>query len=537
MKPSSTLDRHRFGPVVVVFALTALLVCRTSRADDPPPQALKLNSGEAQLFVDDYLISRQDGLVRTLHQPKKDNGGNEPVIALGDEFGSTKATLEANGTIVYDPKLKKYVMLALSFASSWSGENGDRTRIFRFTSPDAMHWVKGDDGKPQRIAIDLKDPKSGTSASNVDLFSFTYDETDAEYPYKGWLFFANWGGGREGTYYVRSADGKSWERGPQVLVAGSRMLDQDGRHMNGTGDVTTFYHDKQGKRFLANMRFASVANVENENRLRSRGYLFLDRLDQLVDLKRVEHLALIPPAAERNGDEPYDEYYSTTAWRYGSMWLGGLRVWHGAGDYPYSASGSAFLKLLCSRDGLNWHKVPFKNDAGQPEVFIPNGKEGGNDGKNDGGYMTEFSNAPLRIGDELVYYYGGSSWGKNQPRDHRVSGGGIFRARLRPDGFVSVDGGTLLTRPLRFDGRDLFVNGVGPITVQVFRGNDQKAPVGEATLKGDSLRHTVTFAGNKSLHDLAPDGTARLRFSVGAGGALYSFTIDQPGAEVSQKGS
>jgi len=24
--------------------------------------------------------------------------------------------------------------------------------------------------------------------------------------------------------------------------------------------------------------------------------------------------------------------------------------------------------------------------------------------------MTEFSNAPLRIGDELIYYYGSSSW-------------------------------------------------------------------------------------------------------------------------------
>ena len=221
---------------------------------------------------------------------------------------------------------------------------------------------------------------------------------------------------------------------------------------------------------------------------------------------------------------PTDEYYSSTAWRYGSLWLGGLRVWHSKDDYPYSASGSAaFLKLLVSRDGLHWKKVPFKNDAGDPEVFIPNGPEGGNDAHNDGGYMTEFSNAPLRIGDELVYYYGSSSWGKNQPRDYRVSGGGIFRARLRPDGFVSVDGGSLVTRRLKFEGQEITVNGVGPITVEVVTAAENTVTsVAQATIRGDSLRHQVVFDQNRSLRDVAPDGIVQLRFTVGnGGGALF----------------
>jgi len=33
-------------------------------------------------------------------------------------------------------------------------------------------------------------------------------------------------------------------------------------------DVTTFYHDRAGNRFLGNIRFAASGNVENENRLR-----------------------------------------------------------------------------------------------------------------------------------------------------------------------------------------------------------------------------------------------------------------------------
>jgi hypothetical protein len=483
-----------------------------------------IRAGQAQLFVDDFLISQQGSLVRTLCQPRKDDGGNVPVIALADEFGETKGTLEANGTIVHDTKLEKWVMFALAFASSYPGASADRVRLYRFTSPDAMSWLKGDDGKPQRIAIDLHDPESKTSATNIDLFSCAYDGTDSAWPYKGWLHFANWGETREGTYFLRSADGVRWERGPQIMVAGSRTLEQDGRLMNGSGDVTTFYHDRETNRFLANIRFAAAANVENENRLRSRGLLFVDRLDTPIDLARIDRLALVPAGAERDGDMPFDEYYSSTAWRYESMWLGGLRIWHGAGDYPHSASGAAYMKLVSSRDGLHWRKVPFRNEDGQPEVFLPNGKEGGNDARNDGGYMTEFSNAPLEIGGELIYYYGSSSWGKNHPRPYRVSGGGIFRARLRPHGFVSVNGGWLITRPLQLEGADLYLNSAGPVEVEALTAAGE--PLGKAAVEGDSLRRRVDFGG-RSLRDLAPRGSIRLRLAVAAGGRLYSFTVDR----------
>lgn len=499
--------------------------------------AVEIPTGQPQLFVDDYLIADQIDLKRTLHQPVKDDGGHKPILAIGDEFGDTKSTLEANGTILFDPRLKKWVMFTLGFAPHWQGASGDRVRLYRHTSPDGMNWIKGDNGTPQRIAIDLNDSVSNTSATNIDLFSCTYDETDATNPYKGWLFFANWGPGREGTYFVQSPDGILWKRGPAVLIAGSRTIQQDGRTMNGTGDVTTFYHDRQENRFLACLRFASATDVENTNRLRARGFLFADRLDQPIDLSRVERLDLVPEGARRNGDMPTDEYYSSTAWRYSSLWLGGLRVWHSRDDYPYSASGCAFLKLVVSRDGLHWKKVPFENEEGHPEVFLPNGREGDHDAQSDGGYMTEFSNPPLRIGDELIYYYGSSSWGKNHPRPYRVSGGGIFRARLRVDGFVSVNQGTLVTRSLRFTGSELLINGKGPIQVDVVNSSERASkPLASATLSGDSLAHRVTFDGHRALKDVAPDGQIQLRFTVPAGGALYSFTFANQNVETHEDG-
>jgi hypothetical protein len=365
--------------VVHIALIVALLLCvsETARAGEAKP--IKIETGVAELFVDDYLIEAQKDLKRTLHQPRKDDGGNVPVLAITDEFDGVPATLQANGTIIYDPKLKKWVMICIGASLQQKGPG--RVRLYRFTSDDAMRWTRGDDGSIQQIKIDLTDAASGRSASNTDLFSYCYDATDSEYPYKGWLWFANWGDGREGVYYVRSHDGRQWERVRQIMQFNSRTIEQDGWTLCGPSDVTTFWADPVTRKYLACIKFANVKPVGDGNRQRSRAYAFVDRLDEPFDTQRIERVALVPAAAEKNGDLPHDEYYASTAWRCGSQWLGGLKVWHGKGNYPYSAAGSAFLKMAASRDGLNWRKAQFNNDAGIPEVWIPNGPEGGNGGK------------------------------------------------------------------------------------------------------------------------------------------------------------
>ena len=121
--------------------------------------------------------------------------------------------------------------------------------------------------------------------------------------------------------------------------------------------------------------------------------------------------------------------------------------------------------------------------------------------------MTMFSQGPLRIGDELVFYYSSTSWGRSVLLPGmRVKGGGIFRARLRVDGFVSVSGGTLTTRPLAFEGDALFLNGRGPIRVAALNAEGQI--LAEADVAGDSLHHPVRFEG-KSLRTLSPSGVDR----------------------------
>ena len=524
--------RHfTMGSVCLLCGWMLTLTANPARAADGP---VVIQPGQPQLFVDDFLIESQVGLKRTLRQPVKENGGRRPVIA-----SRPGETLLAYGTIVYDPKNNREVIFA---------KTSPPFQMSRLTSKDGLDRGPPESWYAEPIAIELTAPASGRKATNTDYFSCYYDTKDDQWPYKGWMWYANWGDDLEGIHFMRSRDGKTWERGPMVVDgwAGGddlthREIRQDGRTLRGPGDVTLFSYDPVEDRFLGLFKFFTPYAIDPRNpevplpppvkgkkrtipvnELRSRAYVFFDKLDAPFDTKRIERIALLPAAREANGDMPYDEYYQSTAWRYGPMWLGSLKIWHSHGDYPWSEAGCAFLKLVSSRDGLNWKKVPFANDDGIPEVFIPNGPQDGNNGQNDGGYISDFSQGPLRIGDELIYYYSASSHGKNGPADVRIRGGGIFRARLRLDGFVSVDAGELTTRPLEIQGGELLVNGIGPIEVAVV--GDSGRVIASARLTGDSLRHAVKFDG-RSLREVLDEAPPRLRFSVRDGGRLYSFSV------------
>ena len=500
-------------PVLLGVAAIGLLFCTSSSYSEP---AIPLTPHIPQLFVDDALIARQAGLRRTLHPPVKDNGGNVPLIAA-----RPGTTLLAYGSIVRDTRRNRYVMFLQEFPSR---------QMLRTTSADGLTWDAKTHDQLEKVTFDLTFsplPPDAHGHPGIDLFSCYYDPSDVERPYQGWVWAANVGNEWEGIWYLYSADGLTWKKGRQILsgFAGEgdpscRAITQDGRTLYGPGDVTLFAHDPAQNRFLGLFKFYSPKDITPGYGSRSRAYAFLDSVDKPFDIHQLTRIQLLPAMAARNGDLPADEYYASTAWRYGSLWLGGLKIFHGRDDYPWSGAGCAFLKLVVSRDGLDWHKVPFINDTGLAEVFLPNGPQGGYEGQNDGGYLSEFSQGPLRVGDELLYYYSCSSYGKNAIKGKRLMGGGIFRARLRPDGFVSVDAGTLTTPLLQFGGQQLFVNAIGPVTVQLL--DDSGAVLGTAQVKGDFLRHEVRF-DTQRLGRRASQG--RLRFDVQPPAHLYSFEV------------
>lgn len=525
--------------VALLAVLSVAAPCRSLGAEaaptdraGPPTPAIFVAQGEPQLFVDNRLIAESRALQRTLHQPRKEGGGLAPVLSSPEIFGC-RTNLQANGTIIYDPRLALWVMYCLRYAPSLppDSEHGWlRTAIIRYVSTDGLNWrSESPDGMEcvfPRARGDLHDEVSRSSALCIDVGTIGFDRSDAEWPYKGWIWLPNLKAGRTGAYLLRSKDGRHFERKGLIFAAKARRIAAGDHELVGPGDTTRFVPDPVSGKFLTVLKFYTNKPVPlTESRLRSRAYLFVDRIDEPLDLRTLDHVALVPEQAQRNGDFPFDEFYDSTAYRYGSHWLGELKVWHGKGDYAWSAAGCAFLKFITSEDGLVWRRSAYVNDSGFAEVYLSNGAEGGNKGQNDGGYITTFCNAPLRIGDELIFYYGASSYGRNAGPDRRLTGGGIFRSRLRLDGFVSVDAGQLTTPALRFAGEELRVNSAGPVTVEAL--TDRNAVLGSAKLSGDAVRQRVRFSGRTLRELLGERPDLRLRFTVEPGAALYAFVIDE----------
>ena len=102
---------------------------------------------------------------------------------------------------------------------------------------------------------------------------------------------------------------------------------------------------------------------------------------------------------------------------------------------------------------------------------------------------------------------------------------------MRRDGFASMDadesGGTLTTRPVRFTGKNLFVNldaTEGELRVEAL-GEDGKVLLVSNPVNGDKTRIAVGWKNGNNLAALAGK-PVRFQFHLRRG-KLYSFWVDR----------
>jgi hypothetical protein len=184
------------------------------------------------------------------------------------------------------------------------------------------------------------------------------------------------------------------------------------------------------------------------------------------------------------------------------------------------------VQFLSSRDGLHWHRPAPR------EPYLSLGMDGGPSS----GML--FANPwPLIVGDEVWIYYAGTSrfhldYGNDLART------GLFRARLRLDGFLSADapdsGATFTTPPLKFAGRQLELNvdtgGGGWLEVEI-QGSNGRALAGLSrrdcdVTRGNSTRKIITWKGSPDC-SAAAHQAVRLRFAMRST-KLYAFQFVNP---------
>jgi hypothetical protein len=222
-------------------------------------------------------------------------------------------------------------------------------------------------------------------------------------------------------------------------------------------------------------------------------------------------------------DGPTTELYNNTGFPYQGMYLGLLTIFH-----PQPLTNIYLdIQLISSRDGRRWERV------GDRTPVIPAGRMNIDW---DFGFQSAASGAPVRVGDELWIYYSGRSYrhpvdGQEREPNH----GAIGLAKLRLDGFASMDAGeeegTLVTKPLRVDEERLFVNADashGALRVEIM--DESGAPVNgfrkadALALDRDAIHSPVEWRGS-NLGSLRGK-TVRLKFYLRRA-ALYSFVFER----------
>ena len=500
----SWMDRDHFPE-----AYTILTSDRVMFPDDISDWPLKIDSTH-QLFVDDYLISEIEQLTRQFHQPTKHTGN--PLMPAGYV------------AVLYDEDKSRFRM--------WKG-------LDYMTSADGIHWTQADSGPSGNLLR-----KEG---GELRGFMYNPELPEAEGRYKAVVERRFNEAAKEpgGFYLYHSRDGLNWERRPQrpILSRSTNLMKPaefrprgigrpsefqyggaDHFQVNGVGDTSTFRYDTVLKRYVFDGKLGLYftpdkikelgLGMDNKPRLRLRTF---SESEDLIHWS--------PPRMMMYPDrlDPRDrQIYSHVGFVYESMWLGIIQAMR------VKATGwkQVDLHLSYSRDGRHWLRPQRR------EAFIPLG----NADSWEADYSGTSHTAPVRVGEELFFYYFGS---RNPERNKDPEGRWpryLGLAKLRRDGFASLNAGEtpgrVLTRPLTFGGQSLFLN------VDVVDGGWIKAAVlshDSQPVGGYSLDESIPLTKNttrgrmawKSKEQLAPPGDDHLRIQFQLKKAkLYSFWIE-----------
>ena len=465
-----------------------------------------------QLFIDDGVIDETRGVVKTLNQPVK-YAGNPVMIPLYPWEGK----IELYGTVWRDPdggfRMWYQGMGGLAIPpmskdlsdSPWKGFDASNLlyTIGYATSHDGVHW-----DRPNLGLVEYKGSKDNnltmTDAAYANVIKDPRDP-DPDRLYKSLFFEARDPSGTpnmgDGVSVAFSPDGIRWTKyeGNPVISRSS-----DTHVLLGWDDLPDKY-----------VAFARPS-VHEGNTTRRIGRATSDDFIHWTDPEDV----LVPDS----DDPPATEFYGMPVFKYEGLYIGQLWMYYARPEEtPIRFASTVDVQLAVSRDGIAWER------AGGRKPFIPNGPPGSIDA---GEIYT--ATGPVVLGDELWFYYSPGAM------EHGVTGrsGPICLAKLRQDGFVSVDAGddtgSLVTKPFRCEGGPLTINAAaryGMVSVAVLDEDGIQFPGYSrqecALFDGDSVRHRVTWREMLSLEELKGKNV-RLKFYIKSA-SLFSFLVGEPG--------
>jgi len=480
-----------------------------------PPKVIPIDVGR-QLFVDDFLID-ETTLERIYHRAEPYSGN--PV--LGPDRPWEKATARATAMtfsdgVWYDPAegvFKMWYMGAYCASTCYA------------TSKDGLEWQKPPLDIEPGTNVVLRDTRD-SSVVWLDL-----GEADPKRRYKMVYYGKSTPGKSNPCLILRvSADGVHWSD----VVARNEVRSAPGANF---GDRHTVFYNPFRKVWVYSLRVSSAFGRVRYYREHPDLAKGLDwTADEVVPWLCADRLDPFNPGRyamdERDGrgnavhDKANAQLYNFDAVAYESLMLGLFSIWQGD---PAARGNQKRNEVMLgfSRDGFH-----FSRPDRRPFLGIDESDDAWNWGN-----VQSAGGGCLVVGDRLFFYHSG--W-----RDRATGPISTGVAFLRRDGFASMDAGevegTLSTRPVRFDGKHLFVNvdaEDGRLQAEIL---DESARVIEPFTKAnclpvstDKTLAAIKWNGAEDLSAVAGK-PVRFRFYL-KNGSLYAFWVS-PDASGSSRG-
>ena len=326
------------------------------------------------------------------------------------------------------------------------------------TSNDGLQWER-----PNLGLVEYR----GSKANNIlwapargesnDGPTICHDPEDARTPFK--MLYYGFGGKRvRGEYVAFSKDGIVWEHRAEPVLTN-------------TGDRTNVMplRDRNG-RYVAFLRHRDMMTLDLARTVwRSESVDFI----HWTDPERILRPDLL--------DDANSELYGMAAFPYEDIYLGMLEHWY---DNPDVIE----VQLAWSRDGRQWQRPPVRQAFIGPKY--PWNK----------GWNSCANTMPVRVGNQLWFYFGGRSaaHGRERPRSY----GAVGLATVGVDQFAVIRGdfseGRLITKPMTWPGGDL-----------ALRCTNTRYPEAHPRSGGGTLAVEVRDEGNQPIAEFSGERRAR----------------------------
>jgi hypothetical protein len=447
-----------------------------------PPGVIPIDLGR-QLFVDDFLIDHTT-LRRTFHRAAYHPAS--PVLKPDqkcEQTGRDPAAMVFSDGVWYDPGDRLFKM--------WYMGGIVRSTCFA-TSKDGIRWEKP--------SLEVKAGTNVVQLARRDSSTVWLDLAEKD-PKRRYKMFRSHGDGGWALSLYFSADGVHW--GDAVCRSGP------------CGDRTSVFYNPFRKVWVYSIR----ADAPRLGRVRT----YREGTDVVAAARWKAGQPVPWVGADRLDPKRADlqvqpQLYNLDAVAYESVLLGLFTIWRGQ---PRDRAKANEVVAGYSRDGFHWHRPDRRALIPVSEHF----------GDWNWGNVQSAGGCCLVVGDKLYFYVSGRAGVRGSPASGVCSTG---LATLRRDGFASMDAGTtegsLLTRPLKFAGKHLFVNvetPAGELRVEVLdRDGRVIAPFtrGNAVpVRADGTRQPVRWKGAADLAALA-GRPVRFRFTL-TRGRLYAFWV------------